>query len=155
MNRTPGPEIDLAHRRIAASLLRLTVSFARPGPRDVGVTASLTLVTLDFCGPQRITELATMEGVSQPSMSGVVSGLERAGLVARERDPGDRRVVLVGLTPEGRRYLERRRDSTIQRLAALIGELSDSEREALIATAPVLERLSLHAARHHVHAHVP
>jgi DNA-binding MarR family transcriptional regulator len=126
------------------------VSFARSGPRDMGVTASLTLVTIDFCGPQRITELATMEGVSQPSMSGVVSGLERAGLVERKRDPQDRRVVLVGLTAQGQQYLQRRRESGVEMLARLIGSLPDSESEALLATLPILERLSVQAARQHL-----
>ena len=116
----------------------------------MGVTASLTLVTIDFCGPQRITELATMEGVSQPSMSGVVTGLERAGLVERKRDPQDRRVVLVGLTAQGQQYLQRRRESGVEMLARLIGSLPDSESEALLATLPILERLSVQAARQHL-----
>lgn len=125
-------------------------SLVRSGSRDVGITASLTLVTLDICGPCRITELATLEGVSQPSMSGVVSGLERAGLVERRRDPEDRRVVLVALTPAGLRYLQRRRESSVEMLAQLIGTLREEEAEAFFATVPVLERLSLQAARHHL-----
>lgn len=150
MNRTFEAERDDIHRRAAAALMRLMVSFARSGPRDIGVTASLTLVTLDFCGPQRITELATMEGVSQPSMSGVVSGLERAGLVQRQRDPHDRRVVLVELTEEGGHYLRRRREAGIEMLGSLIDSLPASDSEALLAIVPVLERISLQAARQHL-----
>lgn len=124
-------------------------SLVRSGSRDVGVTASLTLVTLDACGPCRITELASMEGVSQPSMSGVVSGLERAGLVRRQRDPQDRRVVLVAITPAGVRYLEQRRQSSVEMLARLISTLDEGEAEAFLSTIPVLERLSFQAARLH------
>lgn len=150
MNRFSADERDAEHRRIAEALLRLMVSFARSGSRDIGVTANLTLVTLDFCGPQRITELAAIEGVSQPSMSGVVSGLERAGLVERRRDAHDRRVVLVEITPAGSRYLEQRREAGAALLSNLISALPDHEGDALRATVPVLERLSLQAARQHL-----
>ena len=150
MNHPDFTEQDPSYRRLAEALLRLMVSVVRSGARDVGMTASLTLVTLDLCGPQRITELAAIEGVSQPSMSGVVSGLERGGLVARRRDHGDRRVVLVEITPAGRRYLTSRRDSGIETLTRLIALLPRSDGKALLATLPVLEQLSAHAARQHL-----
>lgn len=148
MNRSSAPDRDVAVRA-AAALLRLMAALVRSGSRDIGVTASLTLVTLDVCGPCRITELAAMEGVSQPSMSGVVAGLERSGLVERRRDPQDRRVVLVAITPAGLRYLQRRRASSVEMLGRLIATLAHDEAEALLATVPVLERLSLQAARQH------
>ena len=119
----------------------------RSNTRDIGITASLTLVTLDACGPRRITELAEMEGVSQPSMSGVVSGLERAGLVERHPDEQERRVVLVAITTSGRRYLVQRRRSSAEMLGRLIATLDDGEARALLGAVPVLERLSLQAAR--------
>jgi len=50
-------------------------------------------------GPQTIGQLATGIGVSQGWASRVVDEMERAGYVARERDPGDRRVVRVSLVP--------------------------------------------------------
>ena len=50
-------------------------------------------------GPQTIGQLATGLGVSQGWASRLVDDMERAGYVARERDPGDRRVVRVSLAP--------------------------------------------------------
>lgn len=50
-------------------------------------------------GPQTIGQLATGLGVSQGWASRVVDEMERAGYVARERDPEDRRVVRVSLVP--------------------------------------------------------
>lgn len=149
MNHSGSSDDDI-YRRAAEALLRLMVSVVRTGARDVGVTAGLTLVTLDLCGPQRITELAAMEHVSQPSMSGVVSGLERAGLVERHRDANDRRVVLVELTTAGRDYLERRRRSGIETLTRLVAGLPDGDGAAFCAALPVLERLSEHATRQHL-----
>lgn len=147
MNQASSPDPAAEEHRAAEALLRLMVAFARSGSRDIGVTASLTLVTLDFCGPLRITELATMEGVSQPSMSGVVSSLERAGLVERQPDPRDRRVVLVALTDGGKALLQQRRESGVQMLCGLLDALSQRDRRAFLSTIPLLERLSAEAAR--------
>jgi DNA-binding MarR family transcriptional regulator len=47
-------------------------------------------------------ELASRTGVSPPAVTKVVSGLERTGLVRRERDPADARLVRVWLTDAGR-----------------------------------------------------
>ena len=65
------------------------------------------LGTLRDSGPQRITVLADLERVTQPTMSGLVAGLERRGCVERCADGADRRVVLVRLTEEGRKVLAR------------------------------------------------
>jgi DNA-binding MarR family transcriptional regulator len=51
-------------------------------------------------------DLAARTGVSAPAVTKVVSGLERAGLVRRERDPGDGRIVRVWLTEAGRALRE-------------------------------------------------
>jgi DNA-binding MarR family transcriptional regulator len=51
-------------------------------------------------------DLAARTGVSAPAVTKVVSGLERAGLVHRERDPADARLVRVWLTDAGRALRE-------------------------------------------------
>lgn len=154
MERPRSPEHDDSARRLAAALLRLMVFVARSGTgiRDLGPTASMTLLTLEVHGPQRVTELASAEGVTQPSMSGIVSSLERAGLVERRRDPHDRRVVLVDITAAGANYLQQRRDLGVGVLAGLLGALDAVDSALCTAAVPVLERLSLEAARLHITA---
>lgn len=51
-------------------------------------------------------DLAMRTGVSAPAVTKVVSGLERAGLVHRERDSTDARLVRVRLTEAGRALRE-------------------------------------------------
>jgi len=51
-------------------------------------------------------DLATRTGVSAPAVTKVVTGLERSGLVRRERDPSDARLVRVWLTDAGRALRE-------------------------------------------------
>lgn len=53
-----------------------------------------------------VTELAETAGVTPSTMSLTLDRLERAGLVMRERDPDDRRVMNVRLTEAGARARE-------------------------------------------------
>ena len=46
-------------------------------------------------------ELSRRIGIERASSTSVLDGLERAGLIRRERDGGDRRRLIVFLTPEG------------------------------------------------------
>jgi MarR family transcriptional regulator, transcriptional regulator for hemolysin len=46
-------------------------------------------------------ELATVIGVRQPTLTHHLDGLERAGLVTRTRDPGNRRVQRIAVTESG------------------------------------------------------
>jgi DNA-binding MarR family transcriptional regulator len=113
----------------------------RRSPREMSLTALSTLATLDRSGPRRITDLATVEGVTQPSMTALVSALERSEFVERHTDPTDKRVVLVAITGSGSRYRRARRRAGAEGFALLIDKLPADERKALIAATPALEHL--------------
>src|SRR5271170_217700 len=57
-------------------------------------------------GSRRITELAELEGLAQPTTTILIKQLEERGLVQRERHDADGRVVLVNLTETGSVALE-------------------------------------------------
>ena len=82
---------------------------------ELSLTAASTLHRLELTGARRLTELAGLEGVTQPAMTQLVSRLERAGLAQRQADPQDGRVVLVEITDRGRGFdfeaVQARRDS--------------------------------------------
>jgi len=99
--------------------------------RDLSLTAVAALGSLDRRGPQRITTMATAEGVSQPSMTQLVQRLEQRGLVVRTSDPSDGRVALVNLTDEGRAALAARRLRNTRRVAELLADLPDDDVQAL------------------------
>jgi DNA-binding MarR family transcriptional regulator len=99
--------------------------------RQISLSAVATLSTLDSSGPCRLTELAGREGISQPSMTAMVSRLERQGLVERRRDPSDGRIVLVALTDAGQDMLRRRHTGRVDFLSSLIGALDPAEQHAL------------------------
>jgi DNA-binding MarR family transcriptional regulator len=55
------------------------------------------------------TEIASRILASKSGLTRVIDRMEEAGLVRRERPPGDRRVVLVSMTPAGQEALDEAR----------------------------------------------
>ena len=126
---------------IGEALYGLVTLAVRHGPREISLTAASTLSTLDRTGACRLTDLAMIEGVTQPSMSVLVTGLEQAGLAERRPDPSDKRVVLVTLTAAGADYIRARRQAGAATFADLIDKLPADEAAALAAAVPALNRL--------------
>jgi DNA-binding MarR family transcriptional regulator len=102
-----------------------------------GPRASL-LSVLVFAGPQPVTKLAELEQVSAPAITKMVSALESAGLVQRERSETDRRVVRVSATPDGKRLLERGRAARVKAIAALLGDATEAQLQTLRAASEVI-----------------
>jgi DNA-binding MarR family transcriptional regulator len=126
---------------IGEALYGLVTLAVKNGPREISLTAASTLATLEGTGARRLTDLAVIEGVTQPSMSVLVTGLEQAGLAERRPDPADKRVVLVALTPAGADYIHSRRRAGAGTFADLIDKLPDDEAAALMAAVPAMNRL--------------
>lgn len=127
---------------IGSVLYGLATRAARRLPRDMSITSAATLATLDRTGPRRITELAVIEGVTQPAMSVLVRVMEESGLVERWGDASDKRVTLVCLTEAGASYVRARRQAGVDAYVGLIDKLSGDEIEALVAALPALQRLA-------------
>jgi DNA-binding MarR family transcriptional regulator len=123
------------------ALYALVVEAVRRNPRTMSMTSLSTLATLERTGPRRITDLAAVEGVTQPSMTALVRVLERDGLVARRGDPGDGRVALMAVTKAGSDLVHARRRAGAKAFAQLIDKLSDEDAATLAAAIPALERL--------------
>jgi DNA-binding MarR family transcriptional regulator len=105
-------------------------------------TAAATLATLERSGPRRLTALAVQGGVTQPAMTQLIARLEDTGLVRREADPADGRVVQVRLTDQGRDTLARRRAVRAERLAVILDRISPQDRAALGAALPAIDALA-------------
>ncbi|MEU5636322.1 MarR family winged helix-turn-helix transcriptional regulator [Streptomyces rishiriensis] len=108
----------------------------------MSLTSAATLATLDRTGPRRITDLAAVEGVTQPAMTALVRVMEGSGLVERRGDASDKRVTLVCLTEAGASYVRTRRQAGVHAFERLIGELTGDEVEALVAALPALKHLA-------------
>jgi DNA-binding MarR family transcriptional regulator len=141
MNPVQIPETGESSLAAAAAVYGLLAPLLRRVPRDISLTSLSTLSTLDRTGTKRITELAAIEGVTQPSMTTLIANLERQGLVVRNGDPSDKRVSLVSLTAAGREYMVQRRKAGSEAFATLVSQLPPDEAAALAAAIPALELL--------------
>jgi DNA-binding MarR family transcriptional regulator len=92
-------------------------------------------------GPRRITDLAELEGLAQPTMTSLVKQLEQRGLVRRDRQADDGRVVLVQLTDIGAAALEDYRASARELLGTYLAEIPDEQVEALAGATEALGQL--------------
>jgi DNA-binding MarR family transcriptional regulator len=112
----------------------------RVGPRgDLPAASRAVLDHLAVSGPLAIGEAAGHLGRAQSVVSEIVDGLERKGLLERERDPADRRRTLVWLTPAGQEALRRDRDVlAVDALAGALSRMTDDDRTALVTTTAAL-----------------
>jgi DNA-binding MarR family transcriptional regulator len=94
---------------------------------------------LDAEAPLGVGELACAAGVSAPTATRMLAGLERDGVVERRACTRDRRVVRVVLTEEGAARMERKRARMEARHLELFRSLEPGERTQ---AARLLERLA-------------
>jgi DNA-binding MarR family transcriptional regulator len=90
----------------------------------------------------RVGEIARNLGVKVPSATEQIIKLEKADLVRRDPDPDDSRAVRVVLTAEGRAAVASANERRNAVMAKILVTLSDSERQALAAALPVIEKIN-------------
>lgn len=83
--------------------------------------------------------LAAAADLSPASTTQLLDLLEKREMVTRERDPGDRRMVVVVLTDEGRRMTEARREHFRAVWAEVLGDLDATQ---IAAGVTVLEHIA-------------
>ncbi len=82
--------------------------------------------------PVPVCKLADMVGVTTPTVSAVLSGMVRDGLVERIEDPADRRVVRIGLLPDGQKVLDDVLPELFVQQTAVMSDLDDEELKLLV-----------------------
>jgi DNA-binding MarR family transcriptional regulator len=132
-------ERSLADRlhSLAIHLLR----YARAADVASGLSAARlsALSILVFGGSRTVTELATAEQVTAPTMTRLLQGLEADGYVRRRRADADGRVVRVTATAKGRRALEAGRRERVRRLERVIDQLSARDSDTVAVAVERLE----------------
>lgn len=99
------------------------------------------LSVLVFAGPMTLGQLAAAEQVKPPTMTRIVTGLERSGLALRVPDSDDARRVQIRATAKGTRLLQQARKRRIESLAGRLERLAEDDLAALRDAAEILERL--------------
>ena len=133
-------QIDYVSERLPSAVGLLTRLLVRELGGELSRTEVGLLKTLSG-GPRRITELAELEGLAQPTMTSLVKQLEQQGLVRRERQADDGRVVLVHLTDGGAVALEDYLARVRELLGSYLAEIPDEQVEALAAATDAIAQL--------------
>jgi DNA-binding MarR family transcriptional regulator len=136
--RERSQQIDLVAGQLlarAALLLRLVGRQARS--REMSRTEGEVLVVL-CAGPRRVTELADLLGLAQPTMTLLVKRLRGRGWVRREALPEDGRVAMIAITAEGERAVARFRGEIRRVMREDLEQASERQLEDLAAATETL-----------------
>jgi DNA-binding MarR family transcriptional regulator len=118
---------SLRELRIQLSLLNYRVG-SRLELKDVDLDC---LDIIDAYGPLSPSALARRAGLHPATMTGILDRLERGGWIARERDPSDRRAVVVRALRDRYAELLRQYAGMNRSMNKLLAGYSDSELELI------------------------
>lgn len=119
MTRATESVIHQVNRKL--SHLNLTIS-------QFGV-----LEAIYHLGPMHQNKLADKILKSTGNMTMVIDNLQKRGLVSRDRDPDDRRCILVSLTAEGQTLIADYFHNHVELVVEAFKSLSESEQKTLSA----------------------
>ena len=124
--------IPLVMRTVAAEL---RAAGELPAPAHFGLLSILSV------RPRMLTDLASLQGVSLPTMSSSISAMVERGWVKRNAPEEDRRVVMIEVTATGRAALERVGRAAEGHLAEVLAPLDVPARRRLLGGLGVLRKV--------------
>jgi DNA-binding MarR family transcriptional regulator len=133
---------DLADRLHSAAIHVLRRVAREDVASGLGAPALSALSVVVFGGPLSLGRLAEAERVRPPTMTRTVQGLESAGLIRREQDPADKRVVNIEATRKGIEVLQAARARRVAALASSLEGLGEGDLGTLERAADLLARLA-------------
>ncbi len=138
------PELDLSATQTSLVLLRVASDLIAAMDEELaghGISQGrfTILMLLENCPEEKCTDhslspsdLADMCGVSRASISGLLDGLEKSGMVQRGADARDGRGRPVRITAKGKRFLDKMLPTHFTWLARVMQNLGEKERKQLI-----------------------
>lgn len=88
-----------------------------------------TLMTVQGCGESTITNLAVLLGVSPPSASCMVDRLVDKGFLHRERSRKDRRKVVVHLSEQAVKHMQKMEEAVLATFVELVEKVGPETAE--------------------------
>jgi DNA-binding MarR family transcriptional regulator len=143
---TLPPSTQITTRKLAKEFGKRVINIHRYLRRvknslPVSESQSFVLTLLMDKRPWRISDLAVAEGVRVPSITELVSRMERQGLVSKSDASGDLRGVEVLITEKGRELMQNHLRQYVELMTRRLGQLTNEEKEAILNVLPVLDRL--------------
>lgn len=91
-------------------------------------------------GTIKAADLSELLEMSRPSITRILNGLEKRGLITRTIDPNDRRSINIGLTEAGTEALKLANRKILNFAERVVESLGESDTDKLIA---LIERLTM------------
>jgi DNA-binding MarR family transcriptional regulator len=138
-NQSVEPEIHItAGIRLLARLARV----AEQACQETGISLPQYRLLVSLAGESlRAGELAARVGVSRPTLTSLMDGLERNGLLERKPVPSDRRGVRLEPTTRGLLALERAERALGTRLGRLVDrQMAARFADAIVEVGDALDR---------------
>lgn len=132
--------VEIADRVHSLAIHLLRRLRARDRESGIGPAQLSALSVLVFGGPRSLGQLAEAEQVRPPTMSRIVAGLERAGLVRRQTTEDKRRVRLEA-TAKGVKIMQAGRKRRVETLAQAVASLPEQELRLLEEFTEVLNNV--------------
>lgn len=137
-NQTTDALADRWHSLAIHLLRRLRREDVKAGLTGPRLSALSVIV---FGGPITLGELAAAEQVKPPTMTRLVRALETEGLVRRQSDPTDGRIVRLRATTKGENLLSAGRTRRVRKLSEPLASLTGEEQATLQNAAEILARV--------------
>ena len=146
MPRRASPEstlrLDVANRLHSAAIHLLRRARRVDAESHLPAPQLSALSVVVYGGPITLGALAAAEQVRPPTMTRLVAAMEAAGLVEREVDATDRRVVRIRPTPRGRRLLDEGRSRRIAVIAEALASLPATDVADIARALDAIEKVA-------------
>src|SRR5271170_2801540 len=136
----PLTPTDIADQLHSAAIHLLRRVRLRDRESGIGPAQLSALSVLVFGGPKSLGELANAEQVRPPTMSRIVAGLQRSGLIRRHTTEDGRRVRLEA-SPKGVSLMWEARKRRVESLAKAVDGLPENEREQIREALALLQQI--------------
>jgi DNA-binding MarR family transcriptional regulator len=142
MKKIGKDAVELADALHSAAIHLLRRVRGEDRASGIGPAQLSALSVLVFGGSMSLGNLASVEQVKPPTMVRIVRSLSEHRLVTTQTEKKDRRKLVISATARGRELMMRARKRRVHALAELIAQISEAEREQLLAAVPILRSLS-------------
>jgi DNA-binding MarR family transcriptional regulator len=140
MNRAQARETAREILQIIPLVMR-TVAAELRSAGELPAPAHFGLLSVLSQRPRMLTDLASLQGVSLPTMSNSISAMAERGWVRRTAPEKDRRIVMIEVTATGRAALERVAKCAETHLADVLAPLDLPSRRRLLGGLGILRKV--------------
>ena len=142
MSDLPEPEARRKHsRKLHSSAIHLLRQLRKEDDATGCRRHACRTFGCVFGGPLTLGQLAAAEQVKPPTMTRIVTGLQKEGLVQRLGDVNDRRLTQIQATAKGRSVLAEGRARRVEKLATAVRRLGATELAELARGTQLLQEI--------------